>query len=64
MQKYPKFPRPFHVSTLLTDNFSLVLKRRGNIEPLQSTFQYVCSGLGLAGNNRRIYGIEGKFELE
>lgn len=26
--------------------------------------RYVRAGSGLAGNNRRNYGIEGKFELE
>lgn len=40
-KKCPKFPRPFRASTHLSENFSLVLTRRGNIEPPQGTFQYV-----------------------
>ena len=54
LHRYPRFEiwlpgTCFHMSTLLSDNFPPVLTRRGNIEPLQGTLQYVCSGSGLAG---------------
>ena len=50
-KKCPKFPRPFHVSTLLSENFSQVLMRREILNLCKARFSTYVR-------------IEGKFELE